>query len=249
MAKGDKYKSLTEYLLCLENNQIELSFIELESITGGLPLSVYKYKKTAFNNKSGHSLSYGWLNAGFSAQLNEKINTVTFTKTDIMIKGQKPKKELLDNQKGFSLKTMKRILELEQKYNQDLYGESGYNTYLDYIFRTRSYTQLIVGYSKKAKELFDQVTKINIQTVTFRKQSKFDKGHKIFHLEHTTPISELIHKIFKENKDVEEVLQQCQVVLITKEENAKLNSMGYKSKRPQGWEKCYAECGIEIVMI
>lgn len=150
--------------------------------------------------------------------------------------------------RGLSLTTMKRILELEQKYNHDLYGQPFFNTYLDYIFRTRSYSQPIDGYSSKAKELFEQVAKIDIKKVTFTKQSLFDKGHKIFHLEHTTPISVLIHQMFIENADIDEVLHQCKVVLITKEENAKLNSMGFRSKRPGGWEKCYQACGIEMVM-
>lgn len=79
MAKGDKYKSLTKYLLDSEKDVVTLTFEELELITGGLPSSVYIYP-AAWSDGSGHSLSYGWLRAGYSVKgdLNERI--VVFTK-------------------------------------------------------------------------------------------------------------------------------------------------------------------------
>ena len=65
MAKGDKYKALTEYLVKSNKDKIILTFDELEKITGELPQSVYKYK-LAWSDKSQHSFSYGWLRAGYS---------------------------------------------------------------------------------------------------------------------------------------------------------------------------------------
>lgn len=79
MPKGDKYLPLMHYLQNSGKDQIVLTFDELEKITGGLPASAYKYS-ACWNDSSGHSLSYGWLNAGYSVKGNLVTRTAVFTK-------------------------------------------------------------------------------------------------------------------------------------------------------------------------
>jgi hypothetical protein len=83
MPKGDKYKNLTKFLV--ENNSeiIELTFRDLEEITGGLPPSVYKYK-LAWSDKSQHSFSYGWLRAGYSIRADFAKQRAVFSKIGII---------------------------------------------------------------------------------------------------------------------------------------------------------------------
>lgn len=249
MGKGYKYIKLTNFLINSNKNEVKMTINELNNIVE-LPDYSYKYKTTAFHNSSGHSLSYGWLNAGYESTFDITKDLITFTK----IKEEKNdviKKQKINKRKpGLSVSSMIRILELEQKYNKDLYKEPGYRTYLDFIFRSHMFYQNIIGYSKAAKKLYDSINcAYNIEDVTFTKQSKFDKGHKLFHIEHVNPVSMMLNQIFEQNMDVKTVLSDNKIVLITKEENKLLTEKGYKSIRPGGWEKSYKECGIEIIFV
>jgi len=85
MPKGDKYVKLTKYLINSGKDIVELTYNQLDNITGGLPDYVSKYPHVAFNDSSGHSLSYGWLNAGYSIKRDTQNNTFTFTKTSKLI--------------------------------------------------------------------------------------------------------------------------------------------------------------------
>lgn len=84
MPKGDKYKPLTNYLIQSGKDTIQLSFQQLEEITGGLPPSAYVYR-LAWSDSSGHSLSYGWLNAGYSISADFKDQTAVFHRTKSII--------------------------------------------------------------------------------------------------------------------------------------------------------------------
>ncbi len=79
MAKGDKYKVLTEYLINSNKDKLTLTFEELEEITGGLPSYVYDYK-VAWSDENQHSLSYGWLRAGYSIEEDFENKKATFIK-------------------------------------------------------------------------------------------------------------------------------------------------------------------------
>lgn len=79
MAKGDKYKKFTKYLVDSNKDRVILTFEELEKITGGLPPSVYNYR-SSWSDKSQHSFSYGWLRAGYSVQEDFANKRAIFTK-------------------------------------------------------------------------------------------------------------------------------------------------------------------------
>lgn len=79
MAKGEKYKALTEYLTSIEKNEIKMTFSEVENVLGfRLPESSYKYP-TLWSNSKSHPIAFGWLNAGFmTRQVNISHQTVEF---------------------------------------------------------------------------------------------------------------------------------------------------------------------------
>ena len=120
MAKGDKYINLTIYLKSSNKNSIELTLDELEKITGGLPPSVYNHGQASFSKSSKHSLSYGWINAGYNVVPNLKENKVTFNKNF-----DTPESKVLESKtlitkskksKGISIHIEKPNVEIVKKY-------------------------------------------------------------------------------------------------------------------------------------
>lgn len=89
MPKGDKYINLTNYLLQSKCDSIEMTFKQIEAIVGTLPNSAYKHQALWSNGSQG-SFSFGWLNAGYSAQVKLNQQTVIFTKSDVMRFIQQP---------------------------------------------------------------------------------------------------------------------------------------------------------------
>ena len=83
MPKGDKYIALTNFLEKCNDDKVTLSIEEINKIVGGTLLaSAYKYRE-AWNDGHGGSLSFAWLNAGYSARQNFRTKEVTFTKSTI----------------------------------------------------------------------------------------------------------------------------------------------------------------------
>lgn len=76
MPKGDKYINLTVYLQNCGLDTITLSFEQVVEIAGSLP-------PAAWSDSSGHSLSYGWLNAGYRAKGDIREKQVSFYKKAI----------------------------------------------------------------------------------------------------------------------------------------------------------------------
>jgi hypothetical protein len=80
MAKGNKYIALTKYLLNCGLGCVSLSFKEIDELVGGLPQSAYDYP-APWSDGHGGPLSYGWLNAGFSASVDFHRKKATFKRT------------------------------------------------------------------------------------------------------------------------------------------------------------------------
>lgn len=80
---------------------------------------------------------------------------------------------------------------------------------------------------------------------------KYDKGHKKLMHEHVVPVKEITKAIENPQhyENVEEIIDMMEIALITKEEDKMLTAKGFQSERPNGWKKCYEQCGIEIVAI
>lgn len=77
-----------------------------------------------------------------------------------------------------------------------------------------------------------------------------EKGRSLLLWEHTTPLAELFNTLVEcsSYSAVLDVLESYSgVCWITRQEDDRLNSSGFRSKRPEGWRTAYAKCGIEII--
>jgi hypothetical protein len=69
--------------------------------------------------------------------------------------------------------------------------------------------------------------------------------------EHTIPVGQFIKEMANECFSEEDVCKKIQTYpgacWITRQEDDLLNSNGYKNSRPGGFDKCYLDCGIEVL--
>lgn len=90
---------------------------------------------------------------------------------------------------------------------------------------------------------------VTIHTKSWRDQNAFDRGRKIFHLEHVIPISS-VQKDCEEAKSEEAILKilktRLRIAWILKREDRELTRLGYRSKRldPEG---AYLAAKIELL--
>ena len=120
-------------------------------------------------------------------------------------------------------------------------------------------------YSESAKEKVDE--KIQEKKITGKHKNKInsildlkyddrdfcgtDNDKPALVLEHATPVKEIKDCILTLDsiKDIENALkEQSCLCWITREEDDRLNKK-YKSKRPNGWKRCYDECGIKYIKV
>lgn len=149
----------------------------------------------------------------------------------------------------FTLITEYTCLEYKKDYLNQKLKESAFQL-------IRKWTDLKdpILYSKAAIKLLkehNQIPHYGLPLYSWKDRfacGKDDKGRSRLVYEHTTPISEFFYELIQcdslekvENK----LANYSGVCWITREENDILTKK-YKSKRPNGWEKCYKECGIEL---
>ena len=101
--------------------------------------------------------------------------------------------------------------------------------------------------SKKAKQIADDMN-IDLTKMSWANQPRFDKGRKVFVFEHKTPINIMAQRMIDNPSDVLNILNDMEIVWITREEDAMLNSLGYRKNRDDH-DKAYVEAGIEIVSL
>ena len=121
-----------------------------------------------------------------------------------------------------------------------------YNNTIKAIFRSKTDDKHVEYVSKKALAKAKELG-IDLYSMTWLNQTKVDPKRTIFHYEHCNPIKELRLAVLNTNKNIQDILKQDIVCWILKDEDKELNKHGYKSKRPNGWLKCYKECGIEYM--
>jgi hypothetical protein len=82
-----------------------------------------------------------------------------------------------------------------------------------------------------------------------RKSLLDDKHEEGFHFEHSETVYELEKSLKNLSnptlEDVESILGRARVTWVTKDENARLDKLGVKSRRPD-WRKAYEDAGIEL---
>ena len=101
--------------------------------------------------------------------------------------------------------------------------------------------------SHKAINLARQ-NNIDLSVMNWNNQPKFDPGRKLFVFEHKTPINMLVEKMIQKPNEILQVLEEMDSVWITREEDNMLNSLGYRTKRPDP-DKAYSEASITIASI
>ena len=97
---------------------------------------------------------------------------------------------------------------------------------------------------KKAKRLG-----IDLYSKDWHDQRSFDVGREIFHFEHVLPVSEIRNRCveLKTEKAIYEMLKtSLRVAWILKSEDAKLTSLGFRSKRKNP-DSAYSEAGINLI--
>jgi|LGOV01.1.fsa_nt_gb hypothetical protein len=67
-------------------------------------------------------------------------------------------------------------------------------------------------------------------------------------LEHCTPVNELVDQVLDGKVSIADILENNITAIVTRVEDKKLNSAGYRLKRPGGYIKCYTQPGIDIVL-
>lgn len=140
---------------------------------------------------------------------------------------------------------------IRQTYKKDPCGEKNeqlYNKILKALFRydTDNYTSQFA--SRAALEKANDMD-IDLKTLTWHTQPKFDKHRSIFHYEHCNPISQLCHDVLKTERDLADILNDNITCWILKNEDANLNNRGFRSERGNNWQDCYQKCGIEPIEI
>jgi len=70
MPKGDAYNGFKKYLLEKNEEQITLSFEEIEKILNRkLPKSAYKHPEPWWSNNYDHSQAIAWIDAGYNTDM------------------------------------------------------------------------------------------------------------------------------------------------------------------------------------
>jgi len=109
--------------------------------------------------------------------------------------------------------------------------------------------------SEEALKLWDNnpttLKVTSLRNLTVSKQRSNKKKYpflKQLILEHVNPLSVLVEKIFDNNDDISKIIKNELVTCwIIDKENSKLKEKRWDKERPEGWEKCYKECGINFL--
>ena len=99
--------------------------------------------------------------------------------------------------------------------------------------------------SKAAKDLADS-RGIPLAEMTYDNQKRWDKDRSLFAYEHMVPVKNLMYAVIAEPHRSGEILQTAKIVWVTRDENARLNSLGYAHNRPDP-ARCYEAAGIEVL--
>lgn len=78
-----------------------------------------------------------------------------------------------------------------------------------------------------------------------------ENGKSLLLWEHTTPLAEFFESLvnYKTEREFYETIENYSgVCWITREEDNRLNKSGFKSKREDGWQAAYEQCGIKVTV-
>ncbi len=86
---------------------------------------------------------------------------------------------------------------------------------------------------------------IDLRTMKWSQQSKFDPGRKLFIFEHQFTVNDMVASCIKNPEKCLEVLKSTRIVWITRAENRRLSALGYTTTRPDP-DTAYREAEIEL---
>jgi hypothetical protein len=113
---------------------------------------------------------------------------------------------------------------------------------------------VVANYSQKAAEKAEEMGLQNLSTYKWndQKNKMADPDRSIFHWEHVYPVSAMVDALLAIKdvtpEKVKAVINKFDIAWILKSENQRLDTNGYKSKRPENPWDAYRDCGIEICL-
>lgn len=122
--------------------------------------------------------------------------------------------------------------------------DKGYlNKLLNRAFRYATDAVYCDYYSDAALAKADKMG-VDLTTARWAKRDAIkENGKKVFHLDHCNPVAKLATRVLETGESIDDIIKDNLTAWILDSENDKLNKK-YKSDRPNGWDKCYAEYGI-----
>lgn len=154
-------------------------------------------------------------------------------------------KNLMGYPKDYVEELISVVREQHRKFPE--YEEFSRNI-LDSILRKASDCHY-ADYASRAALYIASKRGISLSDMTWHNQTakKRDPGRKLFMRDHCVPIRELVDLVLNSDVPVDDIVNQETVAWITRAEDACLRGAEYADSRPGGWQKCYAECGIDVV--
>ena len=144
---------------------------------------------------------------------------------------------------------IERIREAYKTIEKNKINVTTYKRALNAIFRAITNYMPVKYVSKAAKAKADKLG-IDLTTMTWDNQTKknYDPKRKYFKYEHCNTIDSLILRVLNTEEEIKKIVKDTFVCWILVEEDDELESHKYRKKRPDGWKKCYKECGIEPIL-
>jgi hypothetical protein len=108
-----------------------------------------------------------------------------------------------------------------------------------------------VGKSRRAQDNAAELGLGDLSSYAWDDRQKLAGKYKEgFHFEHTVTVGEMVTTLLALSEPtivaVEQILATARVTWVTKEENQRLDDLGYRSKRPD-WRKAYADSRITLI--
>ncbi|MEV6012732.1 hypothetical protein AB0M29_38865 [Streptomyces sp. NPDC051976] len=114
----------------------------------------------------------------------------------------------------------------------------------DMLIPDARYPQVSVAASERAAAIG-----VDLRQETWHSQTRFDRGRAVFHYEHMNPVSQIVKALATADSvaAIVPILSDgLRLAWITKVEDARLTTLGYRYKRPDSGA-AYAEAGIVLL--
>jgi len=113
----------------------------------------------------------------------------------------------------------------------------------------KKYTDCITPRVSDAAQTEPAARDVNLSAMGWHDQPQFDRGRKLFHLEHMTPVSAIREECLSAPSisSIESALNSAKTAWILKSEDRKLTALGFRTNRPDP-ENAYQKAGITFTL-